>query len=62
MAIKITEEPDVHVTGDELTRYRYDYNKGFSMYCGPVPTFEQYVRSRKAREEEENAHSRERHR
>lgn len=45
--IKVVDEGDVHVTQAELTRLRHDYGKAFTHYCGPVPTFEEYVRSRK---------------
>lgn len=47
MAIKIISKPDVHVTADELNRYRHDFDQENSMYCGPRRDFEEYVLGRK---------------
>lgn len=44
MSIKIIKEPDVHVTEGDLQRYREQYQKDYSMYCGPMPTLEEYIR------------------
>jgi hypothetical protein len=49
MAIKIIEQPDIHLTQSELARYRDDYRRDYSMYAG-TPAFEDYVRQRLAKE------------
>jgi hypothetical protein len=46
MSIEIIKEPDVHVTAGDLARYRQDYIRDHSMYCGPLPTLEEYIRRR----------------
>ena len=47
MAIKIVEDgPDITLTQSQHNRFRQEYAKAFQMYSGPVPTFEEYVRSR----------------
>lgn len=46
MGIKIIKEPDVHVTEGELARYREEYQKAFSHYCGPRPTLEEFIRGK----------------
>jgi hypothetical protein len=43
MAIKIIKTADVHLTATQLARYRYEYQRAFSMYCGPLPDFEEWV-------------------
>jgi hypothetical protein len=48
MAIKIIEEPDVHLTGDELARFTADYQRDYMFYSGTPPTFESYCRGRKS--------------
>jgi hypothetical protein len=54
MTIKIIEEPAVHVTAGDLARYREDYQRDYSMYCGPLPTLEEYIRRRQARDGQAN--------
>lgn len=52
MAIKIIREPDVHVTEGELSRYQQEYQRAFSYYAGPLPTFEEFVRRKQAQKNE----------
>jgi hypothetical protein len=54
MAIRIIEEPTVHVTAGDLARYKADYIRDHSMYCGPMPTLEEYIRRRQAEAKGEN--------
>lgn len=46
MTIKVIKEPDVYLTEAELRRLRYEYDRAFSYYSGPVPSFEEFVRTR----------------
>lgn len=46
MAIKVIEEPDVHLTADELARFEADYQRDYMFYAGTPPTFESYCRRR----------------
>ncbi len=48
MAIRIINEPDVYLTETELSRLRYEYQKAYQYYVGPVPTFEQFVRKQQS--------------
>lgn len=51
MAIKIIDtEPDVHLTKDELARFRAEYDRTYMFYSGTPPCFEAYCRNRKRRE------------
>lgn len=52
MAIKIVKEPDVHLTEDEVSRYKQSYQQDFMFYCGPVPSFEAYCRRKKQTSED----------
>ena len=45
MAIKIIEEPDIHLTDGELHRYRQEYDRAMSYYAGPRPTLEEWIRA-----------------
>ena len=47
MAIKIIDEPDLHITKEEYERYAYEYQRSYMMYVGPVPSLETYIRQRK---------------
>ena len=46
MAIHILPEPDITISRSDFERYRYDYSKAFQYYVGPIPTLEEYIRSR----------------
>lgn len=48
MAIRIISEPDVYLTEAELSRLRFEYQKSYQYYAGPVPTFEQFVREQQS--------------
>jgi hypothetical protein len=43
MTIHVTKSPDVYLTASELDRYRYEYERAFRMYAGPLPNFEEWV-------------------
>lgn len=58
MSIKIIKEPDIHVTEGELQRYQEEYQSAYSMYCGPIPTLEEYIRMRKKQKKNENQNTR----
>jgi hypothetical protein len=44
MAIKIIDEPDIHLTPSEVNRLSKEWEKVCSMNVRP-PTFEEFVRS-----------------
>lgn len=47
MAIKIIDEKqDVHITRKDHDKYLHDYQQAYMYHSGPVPSFEEYVRSR----------------
>lgn len=44
MAIKITDDDDVHVSSSELVKYRNEYNSFMRYFAGPFMTLEEYIR------------------
>lgn len=50
MSIKIIDQPDVHVTVNELHRYKHDYEKAYMFYAGPIPSLEEFIRQQKQRD------------
>jgi len=50
MPIIVTKMPDIHVSASELRRLQHDYAQAFSMYCGPLPDFEEWAIARIQRE------------
>ena len=52
MTIKIIKEPDLYLTEAEMNYYRQEYQRAFTHYAGNLPTFEEFVRSRKHHEKE----------
>lgn len=48
MTIKIIEEPDVYLTPNEHAKYSAEYREAFMFYSGTPPTFESWVRLKKA--------------
>lgn len=51
MPIIVEEEPTVHVTQSELSRYRSEYERDYMYYSGTPPTLAEYIASRKQRAE-----------
>lgn len=47
MAIKVIEQPDVHVSEGELRRYQYQYKNFCRGYCGIPPSLEEFIRAQK---------------
>lgn len=47
MAIKTIKEPDIYLTEGEHRRLLDEYHKSHMFYSGPMPTFEEWVRSRR---------------
>jgi len=50
MAIKIIDQPDIHMTASEHQRLLAEYQRAFSFYAGTPPAFEDWVRSRSLKE------------
>ena len=50
MAIKIINEPDIHLTSAELDRLLHEYQQSMRYYAGPPISFENWVRRRKSHE------------
>jgi hypothetical protein len=50
MAIKIIDEPDIHLTAGEHARLQREWQKACAYTVNP-PTFEDFVRRKKAPEE-----------
>lgn len=46
MSIKIIRQEDTNLTSAEYHRLRHEYEMAHQFYSGPVPTFEDWVRSR----------------
>lgn len=55
MTIKITHEPDIHITAGDLARYRHDYHIFMGHYAGPPIALEEYIRGRQAADQRANA-------
>jgi hypothetical protein len=52
MAIKILPtQPDIYITQKEFEFWMDEYSRAYRMYSGPLPSFEEYIRSRKAQKE-----------
>lgn len=50
MTIKIiSDSPDITLTESEYARLKQEYSKAFSMYYGPLPTFEEWVRGKQTK-------------
>jgi hypothetical protein len=49
MAIHVTDDPDVYVTGAELRRYQEMYEAAYMMFCGKRPTLAEFIRRKQAK-------------
>lgn len=49
MPIKITDDPEIECTGEELERYSADYQQRFMMFAGKRPTLAEFIRRERAR-------------
>lgn len=49
MPIKITDDPVVEVTADELAFYTQEYQQRYMMFAGKVPTLAEFIRREKAK-------------
>jgi sulfur relay (sulfurtransferase) DsrC/TusE family protein len=48
MAVKIIEEPDIYLTPEEHNQLMGEYQRAYMHYFGTPPTFETFVKNRKA--------------
>lgn len=49
MPIKITDDPEVECTREELARWTDEYNRRFMMFAGKRPTLAQFIQRERTR-------------
>lgn len=43
MPIKIIEKPNIYLTREEYDQLFYEYQRSFTHYAGPIPSFETWL-------------------
>lgn len=49
MPIKITDDPEVSCTADELARYTAEWNQRYMMFSGKRPSLAEFIRREQER-------------